>query len=99
MFCDSGSGWYGWHMGGWFVPGFFLLLVLITVWFFFRRQQRQLIATDHCPKCSGEIQASYFRCPHCGETLKHNCPNCSRVMEHDWAYCPHCNEKQETSTK
>ena len=99
MFCDSGFGINGWHMGWWFMPGLFLIFILIVIWFFYKREQPLAIATQKCPKCSGAIQESYFRCPHCGETLKHNCPNCSRVMEHDWTYCPHCNEKQLTSTK
>jgi len=98
MFCDSGFGWNSWHMGGWFIPGLFLTIILIAVWFFYKREQPQVVATGKCPKCSGETESSYFRCPHCGETLKHHCPNCSRVMEHDWAYCPHCNEKQSSTT-
>ena len=99
MFCDSGFTFNGWHMGWWFMPGLFITVILIAAWFFYRREQPQVVAIQKCPKCSGETQASYFRCPHCGESLRHNCPNCSRVMEHDWAYCPHCNEKQLTSTK
>lgn len=97
MFCGPGSAWSGWHMGGWFMPGFFMLIIFAAViWLLFRRQQAPAIPTLSCPKCSGGIHASYFRCPHCGDTLKHNCPNCSRVIEHDWTYCPYCNENQAT---
>lgn len=99
MFCDSGFTWNGWHMGGWFMSGFFILLIFaIVLWWLFRHQQPQVVAPLSCPKCSGGIDTSYFRCPHCGETLKHNCPNCSRVIEQDWAYCPYCNEKQSSTT-
>ena len=95
MLCGPGSGWSGWHMGGWFMPGFFMLILLaVILWLVFRRQPQPAIPTLSCPKCSGGILASYFRCPHCGESLKHNCPNCSRIMEQEWTHCPYCNENQ-----
>ena len=85
-------------MGGWFMPGFFMLIIFaIIIWLVLRNRTgatQSTIPTASCPKCSGTIQASFFRCPHCGETIKHNCPNCSRVIEHDWTFCPYCNENQ-----
>lgn len=50
-----------------------------------------------CPTCNGVIQEAYFRCPHCGATLKHNCPVCSRVVEQIWRYCPFCNQPLKPS--
>lgn len=98
MFCGSGFTWGGWHMGGWFMPGLFILIIFgVFAWFFLKRQPTAGTPTLSCPNCSGPLQANYFRCPHCGETLKHNCPNCSRVMEHNWSYCPYCNEPQSSN--
>jgi hypothetical protein len=98
MFCGSGFTWGGWHMGGYFMPGLLILILFgAFAWFFLKRQQTVIVSTSSCPKCSGNLQASYFRCPHCGETLKHNCPNCSRVIEHNWSYCPYCNEPQTSN--
>lgn len=95
MFCGPNSILSGWHMGGWFMPGLLMVMFFaIVLWLFFRRQPTPITPTLSCPKCSGSVHATYFRCPHCGETLKHNCPNCSRVIEHDWSYCPYCNENQ-----
>ena len=95
MFYGPGFMWGGGHMGGWFMPGFLILIIIAVVaWTLLKRQPTAVIPTLRCPNCSGSLQASYFRCPHCGETLKHNCPNCSRVMEHNWSYCPYCNEPQ-----
>ena len=80
-------------MGGWFMPGFFMLIILgLLVWLAFRRQSATGPSILRCPQCSGEVQASYFRCPHCGVSLKHNCPQCSRIVERGWAFCPHCGE-------
>ncbi len=93
MFHGPGSMWGGGHMGGWFMPGFFMLIILVLlVWLALRRQPAAGPAALHCPQCSGEVQASYFRCPHCGVSLKHNCPQCSRIVAQDWAFCPHCGE-------
>ncbi len=98
MFCGSGFTWGGWHMGGWFMPGLFILIIFgAFAWFFLKRQPTTTTPTLSCPNCSGTLQVNYFRCPHCGETLKHNCPNCSRVMEHNWSYCPYCNEPQSSN--
>ena len=100
MFCGPGSAWGGWHMGGWFMPGFFMLLLFaVIVWLLWRRQSAPVTPMLSCPKCSGNIHAAYFRCPHCGDSLKHNCPNCSRIIEHDWSYCPYCNEDQSSTAK
>ena len=100
MFCGPGSAWSGWHMGGWFMPGFFMVIfVAAIIWLIFRRQPTPAPHGLSCPKCSGAIHATYFRCPHCGDTLKHNCPNCSRIIEHDWSYCPYCNESQSTNAE
>lgn len=76
------------------MPGLFILILLaFLAWLTLRRP-----ATAHpiskCPQCSGGIQASFFRCPHCGTALKHNCPNCSRIIERSWSYCPFCSEAQ-----
>jgi RNA polymerase subunit RPABC4/transcription elongation factor Spt4 len=99
MFCGPGYGWSGWHVGGWFMPGFFMLILLaVLAWLLFHRQPQPAAPAASCPKCSNGILASYFRCPQCGETLKHNCPNCSRIIEQDWAYCPYCNENQQVKT-
>jgi RNA polymerase subunit RPABC4/transcription elongation factor Spt4 len=87
-------------MGGWFMPGFFMVVVVaVILWLIFRRQPAPAPTQQalSCPKCTGGVHASYFRCPHCGEALKHNCPNCSRIIEHDWSYCPYCNEHQQGS--
>jgi len=100
MFCGPGSAWSGWHMGGLFMPGFFMVVVVaVILWLIFRRQPAPAPTQQalSCPKCTGGVHASYFRCPHCGEALKHNCPNCSRIIEHDWSYCPYCNEHQQGS--
>lgn len=95
MFCGPGSAWGGWHMGGWLVPGFFMMIFAVLILgLIFKRQSAPAPHDLKCPKCSGAIYATYFRCPHCGENLKHNCPNCSRIIEHDWPYCPYCNEQQ-----
>jgi len=87
-------------MGGLFMPGFFMVVVVaVILWLIFRRQPAPAPTQQalSCPKCTGGVHASYFRCPHCGEALKHNCPNCSRIIEHDWSYCPYCNEHQQGS--
>lgn len=96
MFCGPGSALSGWHFGGLFMPGFLILMVIAFLFWQLSRKQTTITHTLSCPKCSGGVQATYFRCPHCGETLKHNCPNCSRIIEHDWLYCPYCNENQAT---
>lgn len=99
MFCGPEYSWGGWHVGGWFMLGFFILIfIAIIAWLLFRRQPSPVGTDLRCPKCSGGILASYFRCPYCGETLKHNCPNCSKVIEKGWAYCPYCNENQVADT-
>ena len=101
--CGPGTGWGGWnmggwHFGGWMFPGFFILLLFgFVLWLLLRRPATPAVATLHCPKCSGSIQPVFFRCPHCGEALKHHCSNCSRIVEHDWAYCPFCNQAQTTA--
>lgn len=95
MFCGPGSVWGGWSLGPWFMPGLLLLVFVgILVWLSQRRQTSTEIPRLACPACTGPIQNSYFRCPHCGEALKHHCPNCSKVMQQDWAYCPYCQEDQ-----
>jgi len=100
--CGPGSFGYGWHMGGlggWFMPGLFILILFgIFVWRLMRRQPTPFAPALSCPECAGGIQASFFRCPHCGKTLKHNCPNCSRIIEHGWSYCPFCSEVQSGET-
>lgn len=98
MFCNYGFSWGGWHFGGWFMPGLFILIIIAII--FWQMQKRPTVVAPHlsCPKCSGSVQASYFRCPHCGEALKHNCPNCSRIIEYDWQFCPYCNEHQTQQT-
>jgi RNA polymerase subunit RPABC4/transcription elongation factor Spt4 len=99
MFHGPGSMWSGGHMGGWFMPGFFMLIILaLLVWLAFRRQSTTGPAALRCPQCSGEVQATYLRCPHCGTSLKHNCPQCSRIVEGDWAFCPHCGESSKSPT-
>lgn len=95
MLCGPGSMWGGWSLGPWFMPGFLLLAFIgILVWLSQRRQASNDGARLACPACSGAIQHTYFRCPHCGEGLKHHCPNCSKVMQQDWACCPYCREEQ-----
>jgi len=82
------------------MPGFFILIfIAIIVWLLFRRQPYPVGTALACPKCSGGILPSYFRCPHCGETLKHNCPNCSKVVEQNWSHCPYCDDTATTDNK
>ena len=95
MFCGHGSAWGGWSLGPWFMPGLLLLVFVgLLFWLFQRRPTSPDSATLGCPACSGNVHSTYFRCPHCGEALKHHCSNCSKVMQRDWAFCPYCREVQ-----
>ena len=94
MFCGHDSAWGGWFLGTWFMPGLLLVFVGLLFWIFQQRKTSSNGATMDCPACSGKAHSSYFRCPHCGEALKHHCPNCSKVMQWDWAFCPYCREDQ-----
>ncbi|WP_157471680.1 double zinc ribbon domain-containing protein [Desulfuromonas sp. DDH964] len=99
MFC--GSGWSnGWFFSGWIVPGLFLLALLGgAAWLLSRRTPASGLAPKACPRCGGSVQEVYFRCPHCGDTLKSNCPGCSRVVDQAWDYCPFCNAALKAEVK
>jgi len=97
----------GWS-GGWFpgFGGFFTIGIFVAITVFIiallRRGATKGSPEAFCPGCAGPIDRAYFRCPHCGETIRHNCPACSRVMEQGWAFCPYCSEplsrKSDTET-
>ncbi|WP_020677996.1 double zinc ribbon domain-containing protein [Geopsychrobacter electrodiphilus] len=87
--CANGATWFSY----WWLPGFglvLLLLALVVIGLLVRQLRRPRVVDATCPKCSGAVRSVYFRCPHCGETLKNNCPACSRVVESGWVCCPHC---------
>ena len=63
----------------------------------FRNRRRNRSHEIQCPICNGVIQEVYFRCPHCGATLKHHCPACARVVEQAWPDCPFCNQPLKRS--
>jgi hypothetical protein len=89
--CDNLSFWSSF----WWLPGFglvILILGLVIIGLLVRNTRQTKIYDASCPHCSGGIQRVFFRCPHCGETLKSNCPGCSRVVESGWTCCPHCTE-------
>jgi hypothetical protein len=93
--CDNLSFWPSF----WWLPGIgvvLLILGLVIIGLLVRNTRRPKVNDASCPNCSGGIQNVFFRCPHCGETLKSNCPGCSRVVESGWVCCPHC---AETLTK
>jgi len=92
MYCAPGwSG--GWHWGVGLFPGLLILTLLgFGIWLLVRRRPGSATVRGLCPHCSGEILPVFFRCPHCGETLKRNCPACSRVIEHGWTFCPYCSQ-------
>jgi DNA-directed RNA polymerase subunit RPC12/RpoP len=46
-----------------------------------------------CPKCSGEIEESFLRCPECNYKLKDNCPSCGKIVKTSWNVCPYCETK------
>ncbi|NOY13081.1 MAG: zinc ribbon domain-containing protein, partial [Deltaproteobacteria bacterium] len=72
-------------------PGLFLLAVISGAgWLWSRRNASREPAGGTCSRCGGKVQEVYFRCPHCGDTLKHNCPGCSRVVDQNWDFCPYC---------
>ncbi|MDA3970591.1 MAG: zinc ribbon domain-containing protein [Desulfobulbaceae bacterium] len=93
MSCEWG--WPGTHYLASSVFGLGLLVLVAIVLLIFSRRKQLSPRTICCSACKGAIEPAYFRCPHCGNTLKGHCPNCSRIVESSWRYCPDCRAEQK----
>jgi len=50
-------------------------------------------ATEACPSCKREVDASFVFCPYCAARLHAVCPECGKPTEENWKVCPHCGKK------
>jgi hypothetical protein len=43
-----------------------------------------------CPRCRGQLQQGWQRCPACGQVLSRACPACGEPVGLDWQLCAWC---------
>ncbi len=88
---------WGWPGTDYLALGLLLVLAAWLLIFLRRKAMLPQRTMSSCSACGGSLEPAYFRCPHCGKTLKGHCPNCSGIVESRWRYCPDCGTQTATT--